>query len=101
MKIEGMTLGKFSKRDIARKQYAQWQNRTREAKMYKAILFVLSEGKCPNCGIYMVLSFNYKMNKRDNAATLDHTIPIAKTLEHSKYGLEIMCKKCNSEKSDK
>lgn len=101
MKVEGLTLGKGSKRDLARKQYSSWQWRTTESKVYKAILFALSRGKCPTCNVDMVLSFNEKTNAQPNAATLDHTIPLAHTLKHSKYGLEIMCRKCNSAKSDK
>ena len=37
----------------------------------------------------------------DNAATLDHTIPLSVVLEHKKIGLEIMCRKCNFLKGDK
>lgn len=101
MKLEGLTPGKTSKRDLARKHYSHWQWRTTESKVFKALLFALARGKCPSCGVDMVMSFNEKINTQDNAATLDHTIPLAYTLEHSKYGLEIMCKKCNSAKSDK
>lgn len=101
MKIEGLKPGKASKHDLARKQYNRWLYRTKESRVYKAILFALSEGECPKCGIDMFLSFNGDMNTKDNAATLDHTIPLAIVLEHRKYGMEIMCRKCNNKKGDK
>jgi len=99
MKLE-TTIGKRSRYDLARKRYHAWMWRSKEGKMYKAILFVLTEGKCPVCKVDMVLAFNDSENKRPNSVTLDHTIPLDEILEHNKMGLEIMCKRCNSLKGN-
>lgn len=100
VKIEGLVPGRSSARNLARRQYNHWQNSTKESKIFKAVLFALAAGVCPVCETYMILSYDENENKRDNSATLDHTIPISKVLEHRKYGLEIMCRKCNNEKAD-
>ena len=101
VRIEGMKPGRNSRRNLARKQYTQWQNSTKESRIYKAVLFALAGGKCPTCYVDMILSYNAIVNMQLNAATLDHTIPLSKVLEHHKYGLEIMCRKCNGDKADK
>ena len=101
MKIEGMIPSKASQVQLARKQYSRWLGRTKESRIFKAVLFALAGGECPSCGVDMVLSFNGIINKQPNAATLDHTIPLAVVLKHKKYGMEIMCFKCNSQKGAK
>lgn len=101
MKIEGLTPGRSSQRALARKKYSHWLGRTKESKIFKAVLFALAAGECPVCGIDMVLSFNGEVNMQPNAATIDHTIPLAEVLVHKKYGMEIMCQKCNVTKGDK
>lgn len=97
MKLE-TALGPRSKKEIARGKYDRWISNTKESKIYICVLFALARGKCPTCGVDMVLSFNEEVRRQDNSATLDHTIPIALVKEHHKYGLEIMCRKCNQEK---
>ena len=82
--------------DRARAKYSKWVNSTKEARIYRAILFVLAEGKCPECGVEMFLSFNSKVNEASNSVTLDHITPLSETLTLNKLDLRIMCKKCNS-----
>lgn len=88
----------FTNKLHKRKRYEQWLTRTKEAAVYKAVLFAICRGVCPDCGINMVLSFDEKFNQLPNAATLDHTIPIASIIKDHKYGLQILCKKCNNGK---
>ncbi len=90
------SVGLKSKKDIARGKYREWSCYTKEAGIYKAILFVLARGKCPRCGRDMFFSYNRKWNNNRHAVTLDHTIPLAVTLKHSKFGLQILCKECNN-----
>lgn len=94
MKIEG-NLSKESLYRIARNKYRSYRQRKKESKVYLGILFAMCEGKCPTCGVNMILSFNEIDNMRINSATLDHVYPLSKELEHKKYGLEIMCRNCN------
>jgi 5-methylcytosine-specific restriction endonuclease McrA len=101
MKVEGLPLGKSSKYLLARKHFQQWRILSKESKIYRATLFALCNGECPTCGVDMILSFNEKENERGNSATLDHITPLIKVQEHSKFGLMIMCKDCNSKKSYK
>src|SRR5262245_35138370 len=96
-----LSMTKKDKADVARRGYHQWRNRKRTAKIYIAVLFAMCGGVCPICGCGMILSFDQQENERPNSATLDHTIPLVETMEHSKFGLEIMCKRCNSIKSDR
>lgn len=98
--VVDLPLGKHSKYLLARKRYSQWRNKTKESKMLLATLFVLCNGKCPVCGCDMVLGFNQDIQNLEYAATLDHTTPISLVLEHRKYGLDIMCRKCNSAKGN-
>lgn len=93
-----LPLSRKDRTQIARRTYERWRNQKRTAKVYIAILFSMCNGVCPECGVDMVLSFNVGENNRLNAATLDHITPLADVMEHSKYGLQIMCKACNREK---
>lgn len=101
MKIEGLTLSRKSRYNLARKKYADWANARVESKIYKATLFALCGGECPSCGVDMVLSYNKEINEQPNSATLDHVVPLSKVLEHQKYGLQILCFKCNVDKGHK
>lgn len=100
MKIEAK-VGQRSMRELktARKNYNAWMNRSKESKIYRAVLYALSDGDCPVCGRHMIMSFHG--DQGDNLATLDHTLPLSVTLEHKKVGLEIMCQKCNFDKGSK
>lgn len=95
------TLGQRSKRDIERNKYNQWRSSTKEAAIYIAILYVLAGGKCPHCGCFMIITKDPKYSIHPNKATLDHITPLSKVLVHKKFGLQIMCYKCNNEKGDK
>jgi len=78
------------------KQYRRWRETKRESKIYRAMLFAICDGKCPICGVDMVLSFNSEVNQKKNSVTLDHIIPLRLKGSHYKEGLEIMCKGCNN-----
>lgn len=99
MKIE-VPLHNKSLKELVRGRYERWRNNTKESKIYLCTLFALSEGICPACSTKMILSFDGKYNRHPLLATLDHTIPLSKILEHKKYGLEIMCFQCNQKKAD-
>ena len=90
-----------SQLDRIRKQYKSWRQHTKESKILLATLFALCEGKCPLCGKNMVLAFDGNCSDVANSATLDHITPLSKVLEHKKYGLQIMCKCCNSLKGNR
>lgn len=93
-----MNKSKKDEVDIARRGYHRWRQRKKTAKIYIAVMFAMCEGKCPECGRDMVLSFSQPYSDIENSATLDHTIPLLESAPHSKFGLRIMCKKCNSER---
>jgi 5-methylcytosine-specific restriction endonuclease McrA len=94
----GLSVTKKDRKTIARDGYHRWRTYTKTAKVYLGILFAMCEGVCPLCGEDMILSFNQQENERPNSATLDHVTPLAEVMEHSKYNLQIMCKRCNVEK---
>lgn len=98
MELKGIPITRKNQLERARKHFQAWSNDRVESKIYKATLFALCKGICPNCGVDMILSYNFEENKRPNAATLDHVVPLSEILEHQKYGLQIMCWDCNSRK---
>lgn len=95
MKITNIPLGNSSKRLIARKRYEKWRTRSKESKIYIATLFAMCNGSCPECGCEMFLSFSVKNNRSPYKATLDHITPLAEVEKHDKFGLRIMCYRCN------
>jgi len=97
MKIE-IPIHKKSNLEKARSDYRRWRNKRVTSKIYLSVLFSICEGKCPTCGVDMILSFNNTDNQSKRSATLDHIMPLSEILKHSKYGLQIMCKDCNSRK---
>ena len=101
MEVKGLILDKKSRLRIARGQFTNWSNQRTESKIYKATLFALAKGVCPDCGVDMVLSFNKEVNEQPNAATLDHIIPLSEMLENNRYGLRICCMKCNTARGSK
>jgi len=80
-----------------RDTYRSWRHLTKESKLYLAVMFVLCEGKCPKCGVGMILSFT-KEDECPRSATLDHINNLSYTEKHEKLGLTILCKACNSRK---
>lgn len=67
-----LKLKEKDKADIARRGYHRWQQQKKTAKVYIATLFAMCEGKCPHCGVDMILSFSEKDRDRGDNATLDH-----------------------------
>lgn len=99
--IDNLPISPRSKTMLLRKQYQRWRWRSKESRMLIATLFILCGGVCPECGKPMILSFNKLDNERDNSATLDHITPISRVIETSKYGMQIMCRRCNGLKGNK
>lgn len=102
--ISYRTLKKFKQKsplELARGRYNDWRNHTKESKTYLCILFALSNGICPECGVDMILSFNKTANESGNAASLDHVKPLSETLIHDKLNLRIMCRSCNNGRHNK
>lgn len=85
---------------IERGKYHAWRNQTKEAKIYLSTLFAMCEGECPKCGRDMILTFSKQYSTFDNRATLDHIVPMSKVVEHNKFGLQILCARCNQDKGD-
>src|SRR3990167_5061906 len=76
----------------SRDRYNRWRKQAKESKLYLCTLFVLAEGRCPECGVDMYIDF--METNEDNKASLDHVNPISRTLYHDKLNLQIMCRKC-------
>lgn len=89
-----------SRRERARKAYNKWRSQG-EGRAFLCMLFSMNEGRCPNCGVEMILYFGESKNgeSEQNRATLDHKIPLHITQEHDKNNLTLMCYRCNKDKA--
>lgn len=95
---KGQTKLAHYRKNNDREAYRKWRQRSKESRLYLATMFVLAEGRCPKCGIDMYIDF--KNESRDDKASLDHIIPLSKTMEHTKLGFQIMCTRCNRLKAN-
>lgn len=85
---------------LIRRRYSRWKGGL-QGRSYTAILFAMCNGKCPECGTSMILSYDDSIHNRYNfSATIDHINDLKDTLEHSKVNLQIMCRSCNIKKAN-
>lgn len=60
-------------------------------------VFLRDNYRCNNCGVKV----QRKDYNADNSGELDHVIPISLRGSHSYFNLQILCRKCNHNKSNK
>jgi 5-methylcytosine-specific restriction endonuclease McrA len=61
------------------------------------VLIKKHKSKCVQCGVKVVAQSG---EYQDNAATIDHKIPLSKGGWHTWNNVQLMCHRCNSHKSD-
>lgn len=71
------------------KLHGKWKRR------YLRQLFKRAKGKCPKCDSQLTY-----VHGRLNEATLDHIIPESGGGPTTKRNLQLLCARCNGEKSD-
>lgn len=84
---------------IARSKRRAAIRRVRIETVDPMIVFNRCNWHCMSCGVHTPSFLKGTLN--DNAPELDHIIPISKDGEHSYSNTQLLCRKCNSIKSDR
>ncbi len=61
-------------------------------------LFERQNGRCCYCDRFVVLCMDYKMQQRQDAATIEHLRRLADGGSNSPSNLSMACKRCNQER---